>query len=84
MDSLTLSGYLVGAVLGGSVLVETVFARPGLGQVTIRAIIGRDLPVILGLIVLSALVFAIINLAVDYSYRALDPRLRRPGQESSS
>ena len=84
MDSLTLSGYLVGAVLGGSVLVETVFARPGLGQVTIRAIIGRDLPVILGLIVLSALIFAIINLAVDYSYRALDPRLRRPGQKGPS
>lgn len=78
MDSLTLSGYLVGAVLGGSILVETVFARPGLGQVTIRAIIGRDLPVILGLIVLSALIFAIINLLVDYSYRTLDPRLRRP------
>lgn len=84
MDSLTLSGYLVGAILGGSVLVETVFARPGLGQVTIRAIIGRDLPVILGLIVLSALIFAIINLLVDYSYRMLDPRLRRPGRQTGS
>jgi len=76
MDTLTLGGYLVGVVLGGTVLVETVFARPGLGQVTIRAIIGRDLPVILGVIVLSALVFALINFLVDQSYRALDPRLR--------
>ncbi|AVG23733.1 peptide/nickel ABC permease [Pontimonas salivibrio] len=76
MDTLTLSGFLVGSLLGGTVLVETVFARPGLGQVVIRAIIGRDLPVILGVIVLSAMVFAVINLVVDLSYQALDPRLR--------
>ncbi len=76
MDTVTLMGYLVGTLLGGTVLVETVFARPGLGQVTIRAIIGRDLPVILGLIILSALIFALLNLLVDLSYRALDPRLR--------
>lgn len=76
MDTLTLSGYLVGSLLGGAVLVESVFARPGLGRVAIRAIIGRDMPVILGIIVLAALVFAIINLVVDLSYRRLDPRLR--------
>lgn len=76
MDSLTLSGYLVGSLLGGAVLVESVFARPGLGRVAIRAIIGRDVPVILGVIVLAALVFAVLNLVVDLSYRALDPRLR--------
>jgi peptide/nickel transport system permease protein len=76
MDTLTLSGYLVGSLLGGAVLVETVFARPGLGQVAIRAIIGRDLPVILGIIVVAAVVFALINLLVDASYRWLDPRLR--------
>lgn len=76
MDTLTLSGYLVGSLLGGAVLVESVFARPGLGRVAIRAIIGRDLPVILGIIVLAALVFAVLNLVIDLSYRALDPRLR--------
>lgn len=76
MDTLTLSGYLVGSLLGGAVLVESVFARPGLGRVAVRAIIGRDMPVILGIIVLAALVFAIINLVVDLSYRRLDPRLR--------
>lgn len=76
MDTLTLSGYLVGSLLGGAVLVESVFARPGLGRVAIRAIIGRDVPVILGVIVLAALVFAVLNLVVDLSYRALDPRLR--------
>jgi peptide/nickel transport system permease protein len=76
MDTLTLSGYLVGSLLGGAVLVESVFARPGLGRVAIRAIIGRDLPVILGIIILAALVFALLSLLVDLSYRALDPRLR--------
>lgn len=76
MDTLTLSGYLVGSLLGGAVLVESVFARPGLGRVAIRAIIGRDMPVILGIIILAAAVFAVINLVVDLSYRRLDPRLR--------
>jgi peptide/nickel transport system permease protein len=76
MDTLTLSGYLVGTLLGGAVLVESVFARPGLGRVAIRAIIGRDMPVILGIVILAALVFAVINLVVDLSYRRLDPRLR--------
>lgn len=75
-DSVTLTGYLLGAVLGGAVLVETVFGRPGLGRVTLRAIIDRDLPVILGIIVFAALLFAVINLLVDFAYRALDPRLR--------
>jgi len=84
MDALTLGGYLVGSLLGGAVLVETVFARPGLGQVAIRAIVGRDFPVILGIIVVGAVVFALVNLAVDLSYRGLDPRLRRVSVETRS
>jgi peptide/nickel transport system permease protein len=74
--SLTLTGYLVGSLLGGAVLVETVFARPGLGGVAIRAIVSRDIPVVLGIIVTAAVVFAVLNLLVDLSYRMLDPRLR--------
>ena len=76
IDTVTLGGYLVGSLLGGAVLVETVFARPGLGQVAIRAIIGRDLPVVLGVIVVASIVFALLSVLVDLSYRALDPRLR--------
>lgn len=75
-DSVTLVGYLVGTLIGGAVLVETVFARPGLGRVTLRAIIDRDLPVVLGIILLAAVTFALINLAVDVLYRWIDPRLR--------
>lgn len=73
---LTLTGYLAGSLLGGAVLVETVFARQGLGGVAIRAIISRDLPVVLGIIVLGSVIFAVLNLLVDFSYRMVDPRLR--------
>lgn len=78
--ALTLAAYLVGSLLGGAVLVETVFARPGLGRVTLTAISDRDLPVITGVILLSALVFVVVNLIVELTYPLLDPRLRRdPG-----
>lgn len=75
-DSITLTGYLVGSLLGGSVLVETVFARPGLGQAALDAITNRDIPIVLGIIVLAAVVFSVINLIVDLAYDVIDPRLR--------
>ena len=75
--ALTLAAYLVGSLLGGAVLVETVFARPGLGRVTLAAIADRDLPVITGIILLSALVFVVVNTIVELVYPLLDPRLRR-------
>ncbi|WP_166873303.1 ABC transporter permease [Salinibacterium sp. ZJ450] len=75
-DTITLTGYLVGSLLGGAVLVETVFARQGLGGVAVRAILGRDIPVVLGIIVLAAIVFAVTNLIVDLLTERIDPRLR--------
>ena len=74
--ALTLAAYLTGSVLGGAVLVETVFARPGLGRVTLAAITDRDLPVITGIILLSALVFVIVSIVVELLHPVLDPRLR--------
>lgn len=74
--ALTLAGYLVGSLLGGAVLVETVFARAGLGRVTLTAITDRDLPVVAGVIMLSAVVFVVVHLLVDLAYPMLDPRLR--------
>jgi peptide/nickel transport system permease protein len=74
--ALTLAAYLVGSLLGGAVLVETVFGRPGIGRVTLAAITDRDLPVITGIILLSALVFVTVNLVVELVYPLLDPRLR--------
>lgn len=78
IGALTLSAYLVGSLLGGAVLVETVFARPGLGRVTLAAITGRDLPVITGIILFSARVFVVVNTAVEVAAPFLDPRLRAP------
>ncbi|WEK60108.1 MAG: ABC transporter permease [Candidatus Microbacterium colombiense] len=75
--AITLTAYLTGSVLGGAVLVETVFARPGLGRVTLAAISDRDLPVISGIILLSALVFVIVNAIVELVHPLIDPRLRR-------
>jgi len=77
VGGVTLAAYLVGSLLGGAVLVETVFARPGIGRVTLAAIADRDLPVITGVILLSALVFVVVNTVVDLVVPLIDPRLRR-------
>ncbi|MEV7621002.1 ABC transporter permease [Microbacterium sp. NPDC089321] len=74
--ALTLTAYLIGSLLGGAVLVETVFARPGLGRVTLTAIVDRDLPVVAGVIMLSAAVFVVVNVIVELLHPLIDPRLR--------
>ena len=75
--ALTLTAYLVGSLLGGAVLVETVFARPGIGRVTLAAITDRDLPVITGIILFSALVFVVVSVVVELLHPVIDPRQRR-------
>lgn len=77
-SAVTLAAYLTGSVLGGAVLVETVFARPGLGRVTLAAINDRDLPVLTGIILLSALVFVVINVVVELVHPLIDPRVAAP------
>lgn len=79
LGALTMAGYLVGSLLGGAVLVETVFARPGIGRVALTAIINRDLPVIAGVIVFSALVFTLLAVVTDIVMAMIDPRLRLSG-----
>ncbi|WFU05228.1 ABC transporter permease (plasmid) [Rhizobium sp. CB3171] len=76
----TLTGTLLASALGGSILTETVFGRSGIGQITLQAIKTRDMPLVLGLVMLSAAVFAVINLLVDALYLLIDPRLRRTVQ----
>ena len=75
LPALTLAGYLVGTLMGGAVIVETVFGRPGLGRVALNAIIGRDLPLVMGLIVVLSIVFVIVGLVVDLLAERLDPRM---------
>ncbi|WP_239103832.1 ABC transporter permease [Microbispora corallina] len=73
---LTLSGWALGELLAGAVVVETVFARQGLGHVVVAAVRGRDFPVVTGVVVLSALTFSLINIVLDLLYRLVDPRMR--------
>ena len=73
---ITLSGILMGFVLGGSVAVEQAFGVPGLGRALVVAIIERDTIVVQNLVMLYAMIFICINIAVDLSYAWLDPRIR--------
>lgn len=75
----TVMGLQFGAMLGGTVFIEAVFARPGLGTFAINAIAARDYPQIQGMVVFTASAYVVINLAVDVLYRFLDPRVRLGG-----
>jgi peptide/nickel transport system permease protein len=72
----TVIGLQTGALLGGAVITETVFAWPGAGQLAVNALYSRDYPVVQGVVLVSALIFVIINLMIDFVYAILDPRVR--------
>jgi ABC-type dipeptide/oligopeptide/nickel transport system permease component len=73
---LTLVGLQLGALLGGAVITETVFAWPGVGSLLIEAIRGRDYPVVQGCVLLISLTYVIVNTATDVVYAWIDPRIR--------
>lgn len=73
---ITIMGLQIGALLGGAVITETVFAWPGLGRLAVNALIQRDYPVVRAVVLLSALVFVIVNLVVDLAYALIDKRVR--------
>jgi peptide/nickel transport system permease protein len=73
---LTMLGLQSSALLGGSIVVESVFAWPGLGQLSFDAITNRDLNLLLGILLFSALLVVLANLLVDLLYGVLDPRVR--------
>lgn len=72
---ITVLGISLGHLLGGAVIVETIFGWPGVGKYAVDAIFLRDHPVIQGFVLYTALIFVLVNLAVDITYRRLDPRL---------
>jgi peptide/nickel transport system permease protein len=72
----TVIGIGVALLIGGAVVTESVFAIPGLGRLTVDAILRRDYPVIQGLVLLFSFVYVLINLAVDLTYTFIDPRIR--------
>jgi len=74
---LAVFGLRVGMLLGGTVVIEVVFSRSGIGRLMVDSVKSVDLTVVLGLVVVLALVFVVINALVDIGYALLDPRLRR-------
>jgi peptide/nickel transport system permease protein len=72
---ITVIGLQFGFMLGGAVATESVFARQGLGRTLVDAILYQDYPVVQGIVIVTAGLYALINLAVDLAYGALDPRI---------
>jgi len=72
----TLAGLEIGQLLGGAVITETIFAWPGLGRLTVQALLNRDFPVVLAAVFVTSVTYTLINLAVDLLYGWLDPRVR--------
>ncbi|MEU9190696.1 ABC transporter permease [Streptomyces sp. NPDC048484] len=73
---LTMLGMDLGALIGGAILTETTFSLPGLGQAVLKAISDKDLPVILGVTLITSLAVIVANLLVDLLYAVIDPRVR--------
>ena len=77
IPAITVIGLHIGELLAGTVVIETVFSRQGIGRIIADAIMTKDMPVIQGVIFFSAIVYVIVNLLVDLSYSVIDPRIRR-------
>ncbi len=73
---ITVVGLEFGALISGSIIVETVFSWPGIGQLLLQGITARDYPLITGLVLVYTALFIIVNLIVDFLYAAADPRIR--------
>jgi peptide/nickel transport system permease protein len=76
IPTLTVIGITFALLVGGAVVIETVFNIPGLGRLIISAVLRRDYPVVQGVVLLIAVTYTAINLLVDLAYLAIDPRIR--------
>ena len=72
---LSIIGLQFGFLLSGTVVIETIFSRPGLGQLLVHAILWKDLPLVQGVVLLVALLYTLVNLVTDVAYAYLDPRI---------
>src|SRR5438552_3523746 len=75
IPTITMLGLQLGALLGGAVVTETIFSRPGLGRLAVDAILSRDFPLVQGTVLFAAVAYVLVNLLVDISYAAVDPRI---------
>lgn len=73
---LTVIGVNIGTLIGGAVIVENIYSMPGVGQLLVKAILGRDYLVVQGAVLVVAVVFVVVNFLIDFSYALLDPRIR--------
>jgi peptide/nickel transport system permease protein/oligopeptide transport system permease protein len=73
---ITIFGLQFGALLAGTVIIETVFGRPGVGRLLVNAILNKDFPLVQGVVLFVAVGYVLINLVVDVMYAAIDPRIR--------
>lgn len=76
LPAVTLGGWLIGGLLGGAVITEKVFGRPGLGTVTLGAVLTHDVPVVLAVVLLAAFIHVAASTLLDILYLVIDPRLR--------
>ena len=79
LPMVTLIGLQAGTMLGGSVVVESVFSLPGLGRLAYESVVQRDLNTLLGIVFVSALLVILVNFIVDLLYARLDPRIAVEG-----
>ena len=78
---LTVLGLSFGQMLGGAIIVESIFAWPGMGRLAVQAVLGRDFPVVQGVAIVGSAVFLAVNLTVDLVYGRVDPRLRSAAEQ---
>ena len=76
IPAVTIMGVQLGTLLGGTLIIEQVFALPGLGRLTVQAVLDRDFPLVQGCVVVIATIFVVCNLLTDMLYVSLDPRIR--------
>jgi peptide/nickel transport system permease protein len=76
IPAVTMLGLQLGALLGGAVVTETIFSRPGVGRLAVEAILNRDFPLVQGTVLFAAATYVLVNLVVDVSYAVIDPRIR--------
>jgi peptide/nickel transport system permease protein len=74
---ITIAGLQFGSLLSGAIIIESVFARPGLGTTLLAAITERNYPVVQGCVLVISVIYVLVNICVDVAYGIADPRIRR-------
>ena len=79
VSTITVIGIIVSLLISGSVVIETLFSLPGIGQLLTQAVLNRDYPMVQGGLLITTALLVLVNIAVDVGYSLLDPRVRYDG-----